>query len=99
LPSPVDFAQHFGAVSSPQVTLGSQIVASKIGVDGLNQVSEALKASVEDGLLGEIPKESFHHLKPGSSGGCKMQVKASMARQPGFERLSTPFKFNLLPAQ
>jgi len=58
---------------------------SKIGVDCLNQVSDALKASVDDGLLSEIPKKSFHHVKPGSAGGCKMQVKAAMTRQPGFD--------------
>jgi hypothetical protein len=29
--------------------------------------------------------KSFYHVKPGSAGGCKMQVKASMARQPGFD--------------
>ena len=58
---------------------------SKISVDRLNQISHALKTSAHDGLLGEIPEKSFHHIKPGSTGGGKMQVEASMTSQPGFD--------------
>ena len=59
-------------------------MVSKISVNGLDQDPNALKTPAHDGLLGKTPEESLYQVEPGSAGRSKMDVKAPMARQPGF---------------
>jgi hypothetical protein len=42
----------------------------------------AVKHASADALVGEISKETFHDVEPGSAGRCEVHVEARMALQP-----------------
>ncbi len=56
----------------------------EVSVDRLDQDPNVLKASSYNSLLGKVPEKTLDQVEPRSAGWSKMQVKASMACQPGF---------------
>ncbi len=69
----------------PDVAFGVFIMMGDKLLERCDQRGEVAKTRAANGVLGEVPKEAFHQIEPGGAGGGKMDMKAGMFPQPGFD--------------
>src|SRR6516225_3359140 len=80
LPGSLDLAEDLLSFSSPDITLGIEIMLGKVLNDRVHQLAHAAEAAGQDRLLAQVSEEAFDQVHPGGTGGSKMQLKARMTR-------------------
>ena len=54
--------------------------------DGSHQLAHTAEGSAPDTLVGDLSKEAFHQVQPGSIGGREVPVIAGVCRKPFLRR-------------
>lgn len=80
-----DFGEDVGGSGRPDKGRRARIVAGEVSGDRLDQPGQAAKDSSTQTLGGQVTKEALHHVEPRGTRGSKVQMKARMPFEPGFD--------------
>src|ERR1039458_1748629 len=78
----LDLFKDVRSFGGPDKGLGVLVVMSDVGLDGVNQLGNAMEDATANALSAEVPKESFDHIQPGSTGGGEVHLHTGMTLQP-----------------
>jgi len=62
-------------------------MAIDIFTDGHDQLLEVFEDAVPQAVMGNVAEEAFHHVEPGSRGGCEAHVESLMFPEPALHSL------------
>ena len=61
------------------------VVMVDVVVDSGDQLHDIPKHTASKAINGQVPKEAFHHIEPGSTGGCEVNMEPRMTIQPALD--------------
>ena len=78
----LDLFQYLGCLGGPDERLGIVVMMVDVVSDGCDEVFYVPKDPATKPILSQIPKESFHHVQPGRTGGSEMHMETRVTLEP-----------------
>jgi hypothetical protein len=76
------FFQDVVGSGGPDEWFRAFVVTVDVGADGHDEFLEIAKDAAAQTILGEVTKETLHHVEPRRTGGSEVQMESRMSRQP-----------------
>ena len=77
-----DFLQDVGSARRPDERFWVLVMMVDVVPDGRDEVFYVPKDPATKPILSQIPKESFHHVQPGRTGGSEMHMETRVTLEP-----------------
>jgi len=89
--------QDVGSLGLPERWFGLAVVVFDVFFNGRCQFTNAVEYASPNALLGDIPEEAFHHIRPGGAGWHIVHLKTLMPPDWPTPIAIQPMKIWLLP--
>ena len=80
--STFDLLQDISGAGGPDERLGALVVVIDVVSDRGDEFFDIAKDAAAQPVLSQIPKEAFHHIQPGRTGGREVHVKTRVTLDP-----------------